>query len=300
MLFLGGEGVIRGSSALALRVGISALVVGLTVVAFGTSSPELIVSVKAALIGNSSIALGNVIGSNIANIALIIGVSALIRPLNVHANVIKREIPIMIGASILLIIFLSDGKINKIEGMILFSLLLIYTVFNILLSLKESKEIKNEFESELKTRLKVSTAVLFFIVGLALLIFGADLFLKGAIALAKIFNISDVVIGLTIVAVGTSLPELFTSVVASIKKESDIAVGNVVGSNIFNILSIVGITAIISPVSSAGISPVDLTIMLAAALVLLPLSYTNFKISRAEGLFLIIGYIAYIIFLLQS
>lgn len=300
MLFLGGEGVIRGSSALALRVGISALVVGLTVVAFGTSSPELIVSVKAALIGNSSIALGNVIGSNIANIALIIGVSALIRPLNVHANVIKREIPIMIGVSILLIIFLSDGKINKIEGMILFSLLLIYTVFNILLSLKESKEIKNEFESELKTRLKVSTAVLFFIVGLALLIFGADLFLKGAIALAKIFNISDVVIGLTIVAVGTSLPELFTSVVASIKKESDIAVGNVVGSNIFNILSIVGITAIISPVSSAGISPVDLTIMLAAALVLLPLSYTNFKISRAEGLFLIIGYIAYIIFLLQS
>jgi cation:H+ antiporter len=300
MLFLGGEGVIRGSSALALRVGISALVVGLTVVAFGTSSPELIVSVKAALIGNSSIALGNVIGSNIANIALIIGVSALIRPLNVHANVIKREIPIMIGVSILLIIFLSDGKINKIEGMILFSLLLIYTVFNILLSLKESKEIKNEFESELKTRLKVSTAVLFFIVGLALLIFGADLFLKGAIALAKIFNISDVVIGLTIVAVGTSLPELFTSVVASIKKESDIAVGNVVGSNIFNILSILGITAIISPVSSAGISQVDLTIMLAAALVLLPLSYTNFKISRAEGLFLIIGYISYIIFLLQS
>jgi cation:H+ antiporter len=300
MLFLGGESVIRGSSALALRIGISALVVGLTVVAFGTSSPELIVSVKAALIDNSSIAIGNVIGSNIANIALIIGVSALIRPLNVHANVIKREIPIMIGVSILLIIFLSDGKINKIEGIILFSLLLIYTVFNILLSLKESKEIKNEFESELKTRLKVSTAVLFFIVGLALLIFGADLFLKGAIALAKIFNISDVVIGLTIVAVGTSLPELFTSVVASIKKESDIAVGNVVGSNIFNILSIVGITAIISPVSSAGISPVDLTIMLAAALVLLPLSYTNFKISRAEGLFLIIGYIAYIIFLLQS
>jgi len=184
--------------------------------------------------------------------------------------------------------------------MILFSLLLIYTVFNILLSLKESKEIINEFESELKTRLKVSTAILFFIVGLALLIIGADLFLKGAIALAKIFNISEVVIGLTIVAVGTSLPELFTSVVASIKKESDIAVGNVVGSNIFNILSIVGITAIISPVSSAGISPVDLTIMLAAALVLLPLSYTNFKISRAEGLFLIIGYIAYIIFLLQS
>jgi cation:H+ antiporter len=206
----------------------------------------------------------------------------------------------MIGVSILLIIFLSDGKINKIEGMILFSLLLIYTVFNILLSLKESKEIKNEFESELKTRLKVSTAILFFIVGLALLIFGADLFLKGAIALAKIFNISDVVIGLTIVAVGTSLPELFTSVVASIKKESDIAVGNVVGSNIFNILSILGFTAIISPVSSAGISQVDLTIMLAAALVLLPLSYTNFKISRAEGLFLIIGYISYIIFLLQS
>lgn len=298
-LFLGGEGLIRGSSSLSIRVGISPLVVGLTVVAFGTSSPELLVSLKAAIMGSSSIALGNVIGSNIANIALILGLSAVITPIEVHANVIKREIPIMIVVSLLLIFFLLDGTLGFIEGLIFIILLIAYTVVNILLSLKENKEIEKEFEEGLKSRLNIPLATLFIIVGLVLLFFGADLFLKGAVSLAKMFNVSDAIIGLTIVAVGTSLPELFTSIIATIKKESDIAVGNVVGSNIFNILSILGISAIIVPISSSQISIIDLGAMLAAALILLPLSYTGFRISRLEGLLLLIGYFAYIFLLIQ-
>jgi cation:H+ antiporter len=298
-LFLGGERLIRGSSSLAIRIGISPLVVGLTVVAFGTSSPELVVSLKAAIMGNSSIALGNVIGSNIANIALILGLSAVITPIQVHANVIKREIPIMIVISLLLVFFLLDGTLGFFEGLIFIIILIACTVVNILLSLKENKEIEKEFEEGLKSRVNIPLSTLFIIVGLVLLFFGADLFLKGAVSLAKMFNVSDAIIGLTIVAVGTSLPELFTSIVATIKKESDIAVGNVVGSNIFNILCILGISAIIVPISSAQISIFDFGTMLAAALILLPLSYTGFRISRLEGLLLLIGYFAYIFLLIQ-
>ncbi len=293
-LFLGGEGLIRGSASLSIRIGISPLVVGLTVVAFGTSSPELLVSLKAAFMGNSTIALGNVIGSNIANIALILGISSIIRPIQVHANVIRREIPIMIALTILLIIFSLDGNLGFVEGLVFLILLIVYTVTNIILSLKENKEIENEFEEGLKSKLNIPLSILFIVAGLALLFVGADLFLKGAVALAKIFNVSDAVIGLTVVAVGTSLPELFTSIVATLKKESDIAVGNVVGSNIFNILSILGISALIVPINSGEMSYLDFGVMLAAALILLPLSYTGFRISRIEGAFLLIGYVAYL------
>lgn len=293
-LFLGGEGLIRGSASLSLRIGISPLVVGLTVVAFGTSSPELLVSLKAALMGSSTIALGNVVGSNIANIALILGIASIIRPLQVHANVIKREIPILIGLTILLIIFLLDEELGFIEGFVFLILLIAYTVINIILSLKENKEIESKFEEGLKSKLNIPLSVLFIVSGLALLFVGADLFLKGAVALAKIFNVGDAVIGLTVVAIGTSLPELFTSIVATIKKESDIAVGNAVGSSIFNILSILGISAVIVPVNSGELSYLDFGVMLAAALILLPLSYTGFRITRLEGMFLLIGYVAYL------
>lgn len=293
-LFIGGEGLIRGSASLSLRVGISPLVVGLTVVAFGTSSPELLVSLKAAVDGNSTIALGNVIGSNIANIALILGIAALIRPLQVHANVIKREIPIMIGASVLLILFLLNGTLGLAEGLIFIVLLVAYTVISIIISLKENKEIENEFEEGLKSKLNIPLSVLFIVFGLAFLFFGADLFLKGAVALAKILNVSDAIIGLTVVAVGTSLPELFTSIVATIRNKSDIAVGNAVGSNIFNILSILGISAVIVPIKSEAMSFLDFGVMLAAALILLPLSYTGFRINRLEGALLLVGYSVYL------
>jgi cation:H+ antiporter len=298
-LFIGAEGLIRGASALALRVGITPLVVGLTVVAFGTSTPELVVSLKAALIGNSSISLGNVVGSNIANIALILGIAAMIRPLDVHANVIRREIPIMIGLSILLIVLLLDRELSLIDGIIFVAGIITYTIVNISMARKEKNaEVENEFKEGLKTKLGVSVSIVFVVGGLGLMILGANLFVTSAISIAKTIGVSDAIIGLTIVAIGTSLPELITSIVASYKNESDIAIGNVVGSNIFNILGILGITALVIPLSTEGISYIDFGVMLFTAMILLPLSKTGFRISRLEGILLLTGYIIYIYYLL--
>ena len=299
MLFIGAEGLIRGSSNLAIKIGITPLVVGLTVVAFGTSTPELVVSLKAALLGNSSISLGNVVGSNIANIALILGVAALIRPLDVHAKVIMREIPIMIGISILLLLLLIDGELGFIDGLIFVIGLIVYLVVNVLIARKEKNpEIDSEFSEGLKSKLGIPVSIVLMIAGLGLLILGANLFVQSAVAIAKIFNVSDAIIGLTIVAIGTSLPELITSIVAAYKKEADIAIGNVVGSNVFNILGILGITALIIPISSVGISYVDLGVMLFTAIILFPLSRTGFSISRFEGALLLAGYGGYIYYLI--
>ena len=300
-LFIGAEGVIRGSSNLAIKVGITPLVVGLTIVAFGTGTPELVVSLKAALIGNSSIALGNVVGSNIANVALIVGVSTIIRPLNVHANVIKREIPIMIGLSILLLILLLDGELAFIEGLLFIIGIICYTVVNISMARKEKhKVVVNEFREGLKSNMNILVSIVVILGGLGLLILGANYFLNSTISIAKAIGVSDAIIGLTVVAFGTSLPELITASVASYKKESDIAVGNVVGSNIFNILGILGITALIIPVKAGDLNYIDLGVMLLTALILLPLSKTGFKISRLEGIFLVVGYIVYIYYLLPN
>jgi cation:H+ antiporter len=297
-LFVGAEGLIRGSSALALKIGITPLVVGLTVVAFGTSTPELVVSIKAAIIGKSSISLGNVVGSNIANIALILGISAMIRPLDIHTNVIRREIPIMIGVSILLILLLIGGELGFLDGLIFTFGIVIYTIVNVMQARKEKNaEVEKEFKEGLKSKLGVTVSIIFIIVGLMLMILGANLFVTSSISIAKAIGVSNAIIGLTIVAIGTSLPELITSVVASIKNESDIAVGNIVGSNVFNILGILGITALISPLSSTGINYIDFSVMILAAAITFPLSWTGFRISRLEGLFLVAGYIAYIYYL---
>jgi cation:H+ antiporter len=298
-LFIGAEGLIRGSSTLALRIGITPLVVGLTVVAFGTSTPELVVSLKAALIGNSSISLGNVIGSNIANIALILGISAIIKPLDVHANVIRREIPIMIGVSVLLIVLLIDGELNLVDGLIFVIGIITFTIVNVVIARKEKNiKVEKEFKEGLKTKLGVPISIIFIAGGLGLMILGANLFVTSSISIAKAIGVSDAIIGLTIVAIGTSLPELITSVVASYKNESDIAIGNVVGSNIFNILGILGITAIVMPLNSAGISYIDFGVMLFTAMILFPLSKTGFRISRIEGIALLTGYIIYIYYLI--
>lgn len=208
LLFVGAEGLIRGSSNLAIKMGITPLVVGLTVVAFGTSTPELVVSLKAALIGNSSISLGNVVGSNIANIALILGVAALIRPLDVHAKVIMREIPIMIGISVLLLLLLIDGELGFFDGLVFVFGIVIYTVVNVMMARKEkNSEVDTEFKEGLKSKLGIRISIILMIGGLGLLIVGANLFVQSAVAIAKMFNISDAIIGLTIVAVGTSLPD---------------------------------------------------------------------------------------------
>lgn len=301
MLFIGAEGLIRGSSNLAIKIGITPLVVGLTVVAFGTSTPELVVSLKAALLGNSSISLGNVVGSNIANIALILGVAAIIKPLDVHANVIMREIPIMILITVLFLFLLIDGELGFIDGLIFVIGLVIYLIVNVLLARKEKNpEVDSEFKEGLKSKLGIPVSIVLMVAGLGLLILGANLFVQSAVAIAKMFNVSDAIIGLTIVAIGTSLPELITSIVASYKKEADIAIGNVVGSNIFNILGILGITALIIPISSVGLGYVDLGVMLFTAIILFPLSRTGFSISRFEGAILLVGYAGYIFYLLPK
>lgn len=300
MLFIGAEGLIRGSSSLALRLGITPLVVGLTVVAFGTSSPELVVSLKAALEGNGDISLGNVIGSNIANIALILGVAALIRPLKIQAVVIKREIPIMIFISLILVLFMINHEIDRAEGIIFFAGIVIYTIVSVYFAKREkSKEVEDEYiEGVAKKSLKIGLAIPFVIFGLALLIYGANLFLEASIEIARRFGMSQAVIGLTIVAIGTSLPELVTSAVASIKNESDIAIGNVVGSNVFNILLILGVTAMIIPVSAAEITMTDIIVMLITAVIVLPMTWTKFVLNRWEGAFLLLGHIIYIYHLL--
>ena len=270
-------------------------------VAFGTSAPELVVSLKAALMGNSSISLGNVVGSNIANIALILGTAAMIRPISVQASVIRREIPIMIGISVLMIIFLLDGELGLTDGIIFFSLLIVNTFINIFTARKEKNpEVHTEFNNRLRKKLGIPISFFLMIGGLGFLVLGADFFVQGAVATAKLFNISDVIIGLTIVSIGTSLPELTTSVVASYKRESEILIGNVIGSNIFNILSILGITALIIPISSAGITYIDLGVMLFAALILLPLSKSGFLITRLKGALLLLGYIGYMYYLLPK
>lgn len=301
MLFIGAEGLIRGSSNLAIKIGITPLVVGLTVVAFGTSAPELVVSLNAAIKGNSSITLGNVIGSNIANIALILGAAAIIRPLSIHANVIRREIPIMIGVSLLFILFFLDGKLVFINGIIFLICLISYLIINVIIAKKEKNPaIDSEFSEGLKSKLGIPVSIFLIVVGLVLLIFGSNLFVKSAVAIAKLFGVSDAVIGLTIVAIGTSLPELITSIIASYKNEADIAIGNVVGSNIFNILAILGITAIITPIYAEGISTIDLGVMIFTAIILFPLGKSGFTISRAEGILLIGVYFLYIYYLLPK
>lgn len=295
IMLVGAEGLVRGASALALKVGISPLVVGLTVVAFGTSSPELVVSVGSALEGNSDIAIGNVIGSNISNIALILGITALINPIKVNVQVIKREIPIMIAVTLIFLLMFLNLSLSRLEGALLFTGIIFYTSISYYLSKKENKKVEQEFEKEIPAiKGRTTTSILFVVIGLACLAFGSKFFVDAAVEIAMLFNVSQVIIGLTIVAVGTSLPELITSIVASLKKEGDIAIGNVVGSNIFNLLSILGITAVILPIASEGIKLIDLGMFVLTAVIMLPLARTGFVLNRWEGALLIILYIVYV------
>jgi len=301
-LFIGAESLVRGASSLAIRLGISPLVVGLTVVAFATSSPEMVVSIKAAIEGNPGIVVGNVVGSNICNIALILGVAAMVSPLSVKTQVIKREIPIMIIVSVILLLILLDDTITRVEGVFLVIGIITYIILGYKYSMKErnNKEVIKEFEEIIpKSPYKVWQSLVFILVGLGLLVFGSNLFVDGAVSIAEKFGVSQAVIGLTIVALGTSLPELTTSIVASFKNENDIAIGNAVGSNVFNILSILGISSLIRPISDTGITMVDLSIMMFFTILILPLSKTKFTLRRWEGALLFCGYIAYMIYLVS-
>lgn len=295
ILTLGAEALVRGASAIALRLGITPLIIGLTIVAFGTSAPELAVSVKSALAGNSGIALGNVIGSNIANIGLILAITALIRPIQVQSQVVKRDIPLMILASMLFWGLLLDGELSLIDGVILLSLLFGYLTFSYI----SSKNSNDEEEIEAGPNNPLLSG-LFILVGISMLVGGGILFVNGAVDLAKTFGVSEVIIGLTIVAIGTSMPELVTSVIAALKGQSDIAIGNVVGSNLFNILGILGVTAIVHPVSSLGFQPFDFMVMLALAVVILPFAWTGLRIGRREGSVLLLSYLGYMGYLINQ
>ncbi len=248
-LVVGAELLVRGASRLAVSFGVSPLVVGLTVVAFGTSAPEMAVSVGSALAGNADLALGNVVGSNICNVLLILGIAALITPLLVNEQIIRQEIPIMIGASALLVVMALDGNIGLVESIALFALVIIYTVFLVVQSRRASKAVQDEFETEIPTSTwdrHWAVQVALIAVGLVLLVVGAGWLVDAAVAFARAFGVSDLVIGLTVVAVGTSMPEIATSIIAAIRGQRDIAVGNVVGSNVFNILAVLGAAGIAS------------------------------------------------------
>ena len=298
-LYFGAEFLIRGGVVLARKAGISPLVIGLTLVAAATSAPELVVSVSAALQGSSDIALGNVVGSNICNIALILGLCACIKPLHVNRQVLKLDLPVMLGGTLALAgLYYFCGGAGRIAGIILAGCIVVYTLFNIYISGKEGKE-NAEADDTASVSGSAWFALFLVLAGLGLLIGGAKIFLWGAVYFAQLFSLSDAVIGLTVVAVGTSLPELATSVVAAAKGEADIAVGNVVGSNIFNIFAITGITAAIAPIQDVSLNMIDMGTMLLCSLFLLPAMRTGWRISRWEGAFLLFIYVAYTAYLLR-
>jgi cation:H+ antiporter len=300
LLYGGAEGLVRGASSLALRLGMTPLVIGLTVVAFGTSTPELVVSVEAALAGKGSLAVGNVVGSNIGNVGLILGLSALIAPLAVQARIIRLDLPLLVLVSAGVAVLLLDGEMGRGEGALLFAGLIAYVGFTLRASRRESAAVAQEFaEGVPRPTGSAALDAVLVLGGLALLAVGARLLVSGATTIAQAAGVEEAVIGLTVVAIGTSLPELATSVVAALKGEGDIAVGNVVGSNLFNILGILGIAALVRPLSAGGIDAVDLWVMLGAAVLLLPMMWTGRRVSRLEGGVLVAGYVAYVAYLLR-
>lgn len=303
LLAVGAEGLVRGGARLAGALRVSPLVIGLTVVAFGTSAPELVVSVMASFKDQSAIALGNVIGSNIINILGILGLSALIAPLVVQAEVVRREVPIMIGVSFVMLVVAVDGTISRAEGVLLFLGILVYTAFSYHISRRETAAVAKEFEEAIPPPKpgKVWLDASLVVGGLVLLVVGARVLVNAAIPLAQAVGISDRVIALTLIAMGTSMPELATSVVAAVRRQTDIAVGNVVGSNIFNILSILGASAMVRPLTvPSSMLFFDIPVMVVVAVATLPVVLSGHTISRKEGGMLVLALVAYTLILVFS
>ncbi|MCU0929553.1 MAG: calcium/sodium antiporter [Burkholderiaceae bacterium] len=311
-LVAGAELLVRGASKLALAFGISPLVVGLTIVAFGTSAPEMAVSVGAVLNGTTDLALGNAVGSNTFNVLFILGVAALITPLAVHVQVIRQEAPIMIGGAVLLIVLALDGKLGLFDSALLFVLLLAYTVFLILQSRAEGAARTDEYAAELKPAAggwdsRRWVQILLVLVGLVLLVGGSQALVSAAVVFAKSLGVSDTVVGLTIVAAGTSLPEVAASTMAAIKGERDIAVGNVVGSCVFNMFGVIGLAGLAATFAGFDGLPVpdavrhfDLWVMLAALVACLPVFLSGREIARWEGALFLLYYAAYTAYLVLA
>jgi cation:H+ antiporter len=309
LLTAGATLLVRGASRLAVAFGISPLVIGLTVVAYGTSTPELAVSARAALAGQADIALGNVVGSNIFNVLFTLGISASIVPLVVAQQLIRLDVPIMIGASLLLLVLALDGVLTRLDGLVLLVGLVAYTAFVIRQSRDETEGIVAEYAARYGETGKSGRAshalvqVAAVVIGLGCLVLGARWLVDSAVVLARTLGLSELVIGLTIVAAGTSLPEVATSIVAAVRRERDIAVGNVVGSNIYNVLAIAGLSSVVAP---AGI-PVtraalgfDIPVMTAVAIACLPIFFSGHRIARWEGALFLGYYAAYVLYLLLA
>ncbi len=297
VLILGGDFLVKGASSIALRLNLSPLVVGLTIVAFGTSAPELLISVKSALSGSPDLAMGNVIGSNICNLALVLGIAAIISPIIVQKSSISVDWPMTMGSSVLLYLMVREGYVDSHEGILFVFILLAYLFFIIRKSRKDSqisKALEEDFDLPDESESKLWKDILFIALGSLGLFLGAEWFVGGAQSLARQMGIEERVIGITVLALGTSLPELVTSSVASFKKQTDLALGNLMGSNIFNILSILGITSIIKEIKVSDIIlNKDMIWMLGITLIILPMMLSKRQLGRTDGIILMMIYIYY-------
>jgi cation:H+ antiporter len=306
LLYFGAEWLVRGSSELAIRFGISPLVVGLTVVAFGTSAPELVVSVKANLDGSGGMAIGNVVGSNICNIALVLGVGAVIFPLGIQGQVVRREMPVLLGSTLVFLLMIKDGVIGRLEGGALSVGVLIYVIASLVQARKEDPNVSEDLDPEVIKAAKagglgrVSLNIFLIVIGALLLVLGADRMVVGGESIARFYGVPDAIIGLTLFAFGTSLPELATSVVAAMKKEGDIIVGNALGSCIFNLLAVVGLAGVVSPLKGEGVTVIHLAVMLALTVILMPMMLHRMKLDRWEGALLVTGYLGFTAWLIVA
>lgn len=303
-LVKGSDWFVDGSAGIATKFGIPQLIIGLTIVAMGTSAPEAAVSITAAANGNADITIGNIVGSNILNVLIILGLSAVVFPLKVEKSTLKIDIPVTIFATVLILVLGLDGNITRLDGIILLIIFISYMVF-LLLSAKKAKNVSRELlldesgeNQESEKQKPLWLLIILSIVGLALVILGSRLVVKSATYIAKYFGWSERLIGLTIVALGTSLPELFTSVMAAVKKNSDIAVGNIIGSNLFNILFVVGLSSLIIPVPFARAFRIDTLMALISVVLLLLFCLPKKRLSRVSGVIFLIAYATYFIFCL--
>ena len=310
MLYYGAEWLVKGSSSLARSLGLSPVVIGLTVVAFGTSAPELVVSIVSSLKDRSMIAVGNVVGSNICNIALVLGLAALFQPITSHRSIVKRDIPIMLGISLYLLLLLVDSNLGRLEGGTLFTGIILYTLLNYHLAIKESKQGSDGDNPSIELAVEEvgyvssrSKQVILIVVGIVGVVAGAEILIDSAVTIMSVLGVSEKFIGLTIVAFGTSLPELATSVVAALRKEMDISIGNLVGSNVFNILSVLGAASLVRPIPIPGgfIESgllIDYLVMILISSLPWLMMRKDFTVTRKDGFILLccyVGYLAYLV-----
>ncbi len=310
MLYYSAGWLVKGSSSLAKNLGLTPLVIGLTVVAFGTSAPELVVSVVSSIKDKSMIAVGNVVGSNICNIALVLGLSALIQPIKGDWSVIKRDIPIMLGVSSFLLLISLNSKIGRLEGALLFTGIVVYTCFNYVIAVKESR-LKRYDESiafahavkDIEYITSRTGQIMWITAGIIGVVAGAEILIDAAVAIMQVFGVSEKFIGLTIVALGTSLPELATSVVAALRKEMDISIGNLVGSNVFNILSVLGAASVVKPISIPGGFVqsgllIDYVFMMFVSFLPWLMMRKTCVVTRRDGMILLSCYVGYVLYLI--